>query len=71
MGVVGVRWRDSEGITPFETRPTDPDGHYVGLVPFRRGSVAVFDTRDDDGPVLLFTTDDWVAFVEGCPTGQD
>jgi hypothetical protein len=34
------------------------------------GEVLVRDSKDPEGPVLRFTTDEWAAFVEGVTAGQ-
>jgi hypothetical protein len=34
------------------------------------GVVAVRDSNDPDGPVLLFTPDEWRAFVAGARAGE-
>ncbi|WP_239377641.1 DUF397 domain-containing protein [Frankia sp. Cj5] len=32
--------------------------------------VAVRDSKDPDGPVLIFTRDEWVAFIGGVTDGE-
>ncbi len=39
-------------------------------VAFVEGGVAVRDSKDPSGPVLLFTPDEWVAFVGGMRAGE-
>ncbi len=34
------------------------------------GAVAVRDSKDPAGPVLIFTPDEWAAFVEGVRDGE-
>lgn len=34
------------------------------------GIVAVRDSKDPDGPVLVFTADEWRAFVSGARAGE-
>jgi hypothetical protein len=39
-------------------------------VAFLKGRVAVRDSKDRSGPVLLFTGDEWEAFLGGVRDGQ-
>ena len=39
-------------------------------VAFVNGYAAVRDSKDPDGPVLLFNTAEWDAFVEGAKDGE-
>jgi hypothetical protein len=56
----GARWRGSgDG---------DPDNRVE--VAFVDGAIAVRDSRNPDGPVLLFTPAEWDAFVEGAKDGE-
>lgn len=34
------------------------------------GVIAVRDSKDPDGPALVFTADEWRAFVSGARTGE-
>lgn len=39
-------------------------------VAFVNGGVAVRDSKDPQGPVLMFNTDEWDAFVGGAKDGE-
>jgi hypothetical protein len=39
-------------------------------VAFVDGAIAVRDSKHDDGPILLFTQDEWDAFVAGAKDGE-
>jgi hypothetical protein len=39
-------------------------------VAFVDGAVAVRDSKNQDGPVLIFTSDEWDAFVGGAKDGE-
>jgi hypothetical protein len=39
-------------------------------VAFVDGAIAVRDSKHEDGPVLLFTQDEWDAFVAGAKEGE-
>jgi hypothetical protein len=34
------------------------------------GKIAVRDSKDPDGPVLLYTPDEWSAFLDGAKKGE-
>jgi Domain of unknown function (DUF397) len=34
------------------------------------GSTAVQDSKDPNGPLLIFTPDEWTAFIEGVKAGE-
>jgi hypothetical protein len=49
--------------------PFSVDGHCVQILPLPGGGVAIRDSKNPDGPVLLFTTAEWEAFRLGLITG--
>ncbi len=66
-----LRKKDLDPIGVFKAEASGPDGHCVAFAPLYDGTVAVFNTRDDDdGPALAFTPAEWDAFVEGVRTGR-
>jgi len=42
----------------------------VEVAPLGRGLVAVRDSKVDEGPVLVYTPDEWIAFIEGVKAGE-
>ena len=50
-----LRWRKS--------RHSNPSGNCVEVAGLPAGAVAVRDSRDPSGPVLMFARKDWQAFV--------
>ncbi len=52
------------------TTPGTPDGESRVEVAFVDGAVAVRDTKDPDGTVLIFTPQEWDAFVSGAKAGE-
>lgn len=47
-----------------------PSGEMCVEVAFVDGAAAVRDSKDPDGPVLLFTADEWGAFRDGMLDGE-
>ena len=45
-------------------------GCCVELAPLPGGGVAVRDSKDQDGPLLQFTKDEWIAFAAGMAAGE-
>lgn len=37
---------------------------------FRKGTVAVRDSKNPDGPQLHFTTTEWATFIDGVKAGE-
>ena len=58
----GAEWRKSNR--------SGPDSHNSVEVAFVDGAIAVRDSRNPTGPVLLFTQGEWDAFVEGAKDGE-
>jgi hypothetical protein len=56
MDLTGARWRKS-------TRSGNNGGNCVEVARNLPGTVAVRDSKDSDGPVLIFTPDAWQAFT--------
>jgi uncharacterized protein DUF397 len=59
----GARWRKS-------SRSNGNGGACVEVADLPDGSRAVRDSKDRGGPSLLFTPDEWRAFVEGVKLGE-
>ena len=56
-------WRKS-------SRPGSNGGQCVEVAANLPGAVAVRDSKDPDGPSLLFTPGEWRAFVGGIKSGE-
>ncbi|MEV0248227.1 DUF397 domain-containing protein [Nocardia sp. NPDC050712] len=66
-----IRKKDLEGIAVFKAAACGPDGACVGFGTLPDGSIAVFNTTDDDhGPVVVFTPAEWNAFLLGARTSN-
>ena len=49
---------------------SSPSGDNCVEVAFAAGAVAVRDTKDRQAAMLLFTGDEWEAFIEGVKAGE-
>ncbi|WP_433612092.1 DUF397 domain-containing protein [Dactylosporangium sp. CA-139114] len=58
----GAAWRKSTRSGPYSDNCVE--------VAFAGGAVALRDSKDKTGPVLLFTPEEWVAFVGGTKDGE-
>ncbi|MFC0862873.1 DUF397 domain-containing protein [Sphaerimonospora cavernae] len=63
MDLSAAVWRKS-------SRSSDNGGQCVEVAANLPGVVAVRDSKDPDGPKLLFTPAEWRAFIGGVKTGQ-
>ncbi|MEV0567353.1 DUF397 domain-containing protein [Dactylosporangium sp. NPDC050588] len=62
VNLEGARWRKSTRSGPYSDNCVE--------VAFVGGAVALRDSKDKAGPVLLFTPEEWVAFVGGTKGGE-
>ena len=58
----GAEWRKSNRSGPYSDNCVE--------VAFVDGAIAVRDSKNPTGPVLLFTQGEWDAFVEGAKDGE-
>jgi len=63
MGIGSVTWRKS-------SYSGANGGGCVEIGQFPASAVGVRDSKDPDGPRLVFTPDEWQAFVAGVKTGE-
>ena len=63
MGIDHVTWRKS-------SYSGASGGGCVEVAPFPAAAIAVRDSKDPDGPRLVFTPDEWQAFVAGVKAGE-
>ncbi|MEV7771543.1 DUF397 domain-containing protein [Kitasatospora sp. NPDC086791] len=61
-GVAGLEWRKSS----FSGAQSECIEFAVGLP----GAVPVRDSKDPDGPALLFAADAWSSFLAGVKSGE-
>jgi hypothetical protein len=59
----GAEWRKS-------TRSGDNGGNCVEVASNLSGIIAVRDSKDPTGPALIFTPDEWRAFIGGVRDGE-
>jgi hypothetical protein len=63
MDLTKAKWRKS-------SRSNANGGAYVEVAGNLRDVVAVRDSKDREGPVLVFTSDEWQAFTAGVRHGE-
>ncbi|MCF6473868.1 DUF397 domain-containing protein [Nonomuraea sp. MG754425] len=63
MDLSDALWRKS-------SRSSDNGGQCVEVAMNLPGVIAVRDSKDPDGPKLLFTRDEWKAFIGGVMDGE-
>lgn len=49
---------------------SNPNGNCVEVATPHQGAVLVRDSKNQDGPVLAFTPDEWTAFLAGVRAGE-
>jgi Domain of unknown function (DUF397) len=53
-----------------KSRRSNPSGNCVEMAPLPGGGFAVRNSRHPDGPALIYTRDEIVAFLEGARDGD-
>jgi hypothetical protein len=53
-----------------KSRRSNPSGNCVEMAALPGGAVAVRNSRHPDGPALIYTRDEMVAFLEGARDGD-
>lgn len=53
-----------------KSRHSNPNGDCVEIAELPTGDVAVRDSRDPDGPALIFTRSAWATFIRGAGDGE-
>jgi hypothetical protein len=62
VDLAGARWRKSTRSGPYSDNCVE--------VAFVDRAVALRDSKDPTGPALLFTPQEWLAFVGGAKDGE-
>ena len=62
VNLEGANWRKSTRSGPYSDNCVE--------VAFVGGAVALRDSKDKTGPVLLFSPEEWLAFVGGTKDGE-
>ncbi|GAA3222798.1 DUF397 domain-containing protein [Nonomuraea helvata] len=60
----------SDAVWRKSSRSSDNGGQCVEVAINLPGMIAVRDSKDPDGPKLLFTRDEWKAFIGGVMDGE-
>jgi len=73
VGSIAVRSpleRRSQGPFWFKSSLSYANGNCVEVAYLDGGEIGVRNSRDCSGPVLRFTSDEWVAFLGGVRNGE-
>lgn len=54
----------------IKSSPSYSNGNCVEVANLPEGNIGVRDSKDPDGPVLVFTADEWAAFLGGVRSGE-
>lgn len=65
----GLRVNLADAVWQKSTRSGPVSDNCVEIA-FVDGAIAMRDSKHPDGPVLLFTAEEWDAFVEGAKDGE-
>ncbi|MFE7192196.1 DUF397 domain-containing protein [Kitasatospora sp. NPDC057541] len=61
---------DATGAVWRKSTYSGPDNECVEVADGLPGAIPVRDSKDPEGPVLLFAADAWAAFVGGLKAGE-
>ncbi len=62
--------RDTSALIWRKSSLSIANGNCVEAAQFPDGYLAVRDSKDKTGPTLLFTTNEWHAFIQGAKKGE-
>ena len=68
--VNGIPAGQLDGVTWQKSRRSNPSGNCVEVARLGRQAVAMRNSRHPDGPALVFTTEEWDAFITGAQAGD-
>jgi Domain of unknown function (DUF397) len=68
--VNGMPAEQLQGVTWQKSRRSNPSGNCVECAPLPDGSVAVRNSRDPEGPALIYTPGEIEAFILGVRDGD-
>ncbi len=66
----GIPANSLEGVTWVKSRRSAHEGNCVELAALSNGAVAVRNSRDPQGPALIYTRAEIAAFISGARDGE-
>jgi Domain of unknown function (DUF397) len=68
-GKIGLTASEREGLTWLKAQSSTANGQCVEIAA-ALGNIAVRDSKDPDGPVLVYTPSEFRAFLDGARNGE-
>ena len=62
--------REGPGLAWIKSSLSFSNGNCVEVASLPEGEIGVRDSKDSEGPVLRFTSDEWRAFLGGVHNGE-
>lgn len=66
----GIQATRIEGVVWRKSRRSNPSGNCVELAELPGGEIAVRNSRDPDGPALIYTRTELAMFIDGAKDGE-
>jgi len=68
-GKITLSPSERDSLAWLKARSSTANGHCVEIAP-AVGNIAMRDSKDPDGPILVYTTSEFRAFLDGARNGE-
>jgi Domain of unknown function (DUF397) len=69
-GKITLSASERESLAWLKARSSTPNGQCVEVAASAVGNVAIRDSKDPDGPILVYTPAEFRAFLQGARNGE-